>query len=398
MKNMRTGNILLTLLFVTSCFCGNVFIQDVVLDKASCVGINNCKVVNGTDAFPTIQGALNNGGLIHVHGGEYVVSKNLNIYGNTSLVGDGINKTIIRLKDYAAPYKIGNFMKAGLIRGTFQNDGGCDDILIANLTLDGNKLNQHHDHDSKYGRYGLFTEACINTTFDGVETKNMQGYGFDPHGAKPSDYAHHLTIVNCVSHDNDWDGFTIDQTIDVIVENCSAYNNGRHGFNVVTGTKNSVLNNVSSYNNGYYYYKNDPGCGVSMQNNMFYGTSGLVLANSTLTGDKKGGFCTTGNVSNIAISNTMIVNNNRCLHLAFVVNGVYAQNITCVNATRFLVQSNAVNISVVNSTINGKDYNFPPLPKSPKSPLSPKSPKLPPSPKSPKLSPSPKSPKLSPSP
>jgi hypothetical protein len=139
----------------------------------------------------------------------------------------------------------------------------------------------------------------------------MQGYGFDPHGSKPSDYAYNLVIVNCVADNNDWDGFTLDQTIGMYVNNCTAYNNGRHGFNVVTGSKNTLITNVTTYNNGYYYYKKDPGCGISMQDNLQYGTANLTAKNAFLSNDSKGGFCTVGNVSNLEISDMTIYNGDR---------------------------------------------------------------------------------------
>jgi hypothetical protein len=354
------------------------FALDIILTLDKCVSNTTlCYKVNTTNAVKDIQDALNTisknkGGTLYLAQGTFNITNNFDMYANTSVVGDSMDTTIIRLYDFALPFQRNGFKKAGLIRSTFQSAGGCDNIVVANLTLDGNKENQYHDKDSKYGRYGLFTEACANVTFDGVRIHSMQGYGFDPHGSKPSDYAYNLTIVNCVAHDNDWDGFTLDQTIGVYVNNCTAFNNGRHGFNVVTGTKNTVISNVSAYDNGYYYYKKDPGCGIAMQDNMQFGTTNLVVKNAFLSGDTKGGFCTVGNVSSIDISNMTIYNADRCIHLApFVVNATI-YNIDCFNAKKFMVKYNPVNLIAFNNTMNGtyiKPFPTPsPIPKSPKSP------------------------------
>lgn len=333
--------------------------------------------VNSTDASGDIQNALNKiskdkGGTLYLGKGTYNVSSNLVMFSNTRIIGDGMDTTKIRLNNYALPFVKNGSRKAGLIRGTFQNSYGCDNIVIANLTLDGNKENQYHDEESKYGRFGVFTEACVNVTFDGLKIHSMQGYGFYPHGAKPSDYAYNLRIINSVSYNNDWDGFTLDQTIGVYVKNCTAYSNGRHGFNVVTGTNQAIITNVTAYDNGYYYYKTDPGCGIAMQDNMQFGTTNLTIFNALLSGDNKSGFCTVGNVTNLQMSNMTIRTSDRCIHLASGVVNALIYNINCYNASKFMVSYSPVNLIAFNNTMNGtsiKPIPTPsPTPKSPKSP------------------------------
>jgi hypothetical protein len=353
----------------------NIFALDIYLTLDKCISNNTlCYEVNTTDALRDIRDALkairkDNGGTLYLGKGTFNVSSNFDMFGNTRIIGEGMNNTIIRLMDYALPFTRNGWKKAGFIRATFQNTGGCDNVIVANLTLDGNKNNQFNDTDSKYGRYGLFTEACVNVTFDTVRIHSMQGYGFDPHGSKPSDYAYNLVIVNCVADNNDWDGFTLDQTIGMYVNNCTAYNNGRHGFNVVTGSKNTLITNVTAYNNGYYYYKKDPGCGISMQDNLQYGTANLVARNAVLSNDLKGGFCTVGNVSNLEISDMKIYNGDRCIHLALGVVNVSVYNINCFDAPKFMVRYSPVNLVAFNNTINGTSVKPIPTPSpSPRSP------------------------------
>src|SRR5207249_31502 len=127
-----------------------------------------------------------------------------------------------------------------------------NDFIVSNMTIDGNKQNQYTDPNSSYGRYGIFTEGGRNIWFDFVKIINFQGYGFDPHGWKTGNiWGNYLTITNCISENNDWDGFTLDETLYIYIKNCISSNNGRHGFNVVTGSQNVLLINNFAYNNGF---------------------------------------------------------------------------------------------------------------------------------------------------
>jgi parallel beta-helix repeat protein len=331
----------------------------------------NCIVANATDTFNDLQYALTfvnskAGGEVVLQNGTYIVGKNLEMFNSTTLLGQGIDNTYIKLKDFAPPFKRGNSPKAGLIRATVQNKRGCDNIAIMNLTLAGNKANQYTDHDHQYGRFGIFTEVCHNASFDRVKIVDMQGYGFDPHGIKPTNFAYNLTITNSIANDNDWDGFTLDQSINIQVENCSASNNGRHGFNIVTASRHTVLSNITTNRNGYYYYKGDPGCGIAMQINKGFNTQILSAYNAYVFDDKKGGFCTTGNVSHISLSNMTIFNADRCIHLTPNVTNVTIFNVNCWNAKRFMIRKNVINLVAFNNTLNGTAIK--PVPSSSPSP------------------------------
>lgn len=340
-------------LFILSCFqasAANTFYVN--LDKCNDT-LSYCRVANKTDTFYDIQYALNfmsnkGGGDVVLQAGTYIIGYNIDMYKATRLYGQGIDKTYIKLKDYAPP-----FSNAGLLRATMQSTRGCNYIVISNLTLDGNKNKQYTDYVHIYGRFGIFTEVCHNITLDGVRTINFQGYGFDPHGMKPTSFAYNLTIINSISNDNDWDGFTIDQSINVLVENCTAFNNGRHGFNIVTASKFVTLNNITTRNNGFFYYTKDPGCGIAMQINKGFETQILMGHNAYLLYDNKGGFCTTGNVSAIVLSNMTIYNSNRCIHLSPNVSNVSLSFINCWNARRFVMYKDVFNLTAFNNTLNG---------------------------------------------
>jgi parallel beta-helix repeat protein len=197
------------------------------------------------------------------------------------------------------------------------------------LTINGNKHNQNTDKYSQYGRFGFFTEACDNVYVNGMGIINFQGYGFDPHGVKHTKtWSINLTIINSYSGHNDWDGYTIDQSANVLLRNNTAYNNGRHGFNIVTGTYNITIENNFAYGNGYYYYQGNEGCGLAVQNNMQYGTHNVVVRNNKFVNNMDAGICV-NDVYNVIVNNNTVDRNNTivCVKTKLIVNGTFQENI-----------------------------------------------------------------------
>lgn len=301
------------------------------------VGYSNAatlKAVPGRDAYYVFQQAFDeiaaNGiGKMYIEEGIYNISSFLEIGNNITVIGAGMDKTILRLEDNAFPWwKPGTGTKrSGFLRSTH-----CSNVNFFNLTLDGNRLNQNTDKHSIYGRYGFFTEACNNTIIEGMGIINFQGYGFDPHGVKPSKtWSINLTIINSYSAHNGWDGFTIDQSGYVLLKNNTAYNNGRHGFNIVTGTYMLLAENNIAYGNGYYYYHGNPGCGIAVQNNLKYGTHSIIVRNNTFVYSKVSGICA-HDIKNITIYDNTIIKNNSvsCVDTSLLINSTIKNN-TCID-------------------------------------------------------------------
>lgn len=330
---------------------------DIVVGTEDCIG--SCVNYNkaGVDAFPAIQDAFNKvraagGGRVTIKQGVYLVNSNINMYSNTELVGEGMDKTIIRLRDFASPWKVNTTTRAGLLRSVFRNEQKCENIYVAYLTLDGNKANQNTDLDSQYGRYGYFTEGCTNVYLDSVRVENFQGYGFDPHGWKKAPggalYGKNLTIVNCIANDNDWDGFTLDQTNGIFMRNNTAYDNGRHGFNIVTGSYGVYITEAFTLYNGYYYYRGTTGCGITIQNNLQLGTNDITIVNSTLAYDNKAGICT-NDVFDVKIDNVDVVTKRECYNFANSRSFIVTNNMC--NHTRIFREVNVTNIFKSNNTV-----------------------------------------------
>lgn len=267
----------------------------------------------------------NGGGVVHFKQGTYVSIKNLFIYGHKiHLKGDGIDKTIIKLADYAPSFIIGNSRKSGFVRTRSSND-----LIVSNMTLDGNRNKQYSDEDHEYGRYGFFTEGSTNVWLDRVKVINFQGYGFDPHGWKSEGiWGRYLTLTNCVAENNGYDGFTLDQSYYIYVDKCIANRNGRHGFNIVTGSKYVNITNSVAYFNGYADPYGGSGCGFMTQNNQQFGTSDVIYQYNTAIHSKKAGFCM-NDVYNIRILNNYVNDTNICLHFYKARSTAITQN-TCL--------------------------------------------------------------------
>src|SRR5690606_22601751 len=123
--------------------------------------------------------------------------------------------------------------------------------VIKNSVSHGNGLDGNRDAttgkvDGWFNGYIPGSDGKDSTvTLDSVEIVDCSGYGFDPH-----EQTVNMVIKNSVSHGNGLDGFVADFLSNSVFENNVAYNNDRHGFNVVTSTNDFTLANNVAYGNG----------------------------------------------------------------------------------------------------------------------------------------------------
>jgi hypothetical protein len=356
---------MITLLIIASLIgIGTINCLDVSVGLIDCPTCTNYYQVITADALPVLQKAANavgtaGGGTMTILPGTYTLCKYIDFSSNTNVIGAGIDITTFKLVDFAAPWRVGTSSKAGFFRSSYQKVKSCHDLSFIGFTLDGNKANQNIDPDSEYGRYGMFTEGCTNVLMDTIRVKNFQGYGFDPHGWKTGGvYGKNLTIKNCISNDNNWDGFTLDQTDTIIFTNNLAANNGRHGVNVVTGSFNVILSDTKTINNGYSDPHGGTGCGIMIQNNQLFGTNNVVAKNSVLTGDKKGGICT-DDVYDINMDSNIITTPTYCVLLTNS-NGITINNNNCNSVKKIFI--NNVNSTGITDTNNVLSWVVPPSP------------------------------------
>ncbi|MDR8362777.1 M10 family metallopeptidase C-terminal domain-containing protein [Pseudomonas sp. JL3] len=203
-----------------------------------------------TDDTAAIQSAIDaaaaaGGGQVYMPTGTYIVSGGeepsdgcLMLKSNVYLYGDGMGVTTVKVAD-GSDTKI-----TGVIRSAYGEE--THDFGVSNLTIDGNRDNTTGKIDGWFNGY-IPGEAGYdsNVTLDSVEIKDCSGYGFDPH-----EQTVNMVIKNSVSHGNGLDGFVADFLSDSTFENNIAYDNDRHGFNIVTSTHDFTLTNNVAYNNG----------------------------------------------------------------------------------------------------------------------------------------------------
>ena len=203
-----------------------------------------------TDDTAAIQSAIDaaaaaGGGQVYMPTGTYIVSGGeepsdgcLMLKSNVYLYGDGMGETNVKVAD-GSDTKI-----TGVIRSAYGEE--THDFGVSNLTIDGNRDSTTGKVDGWFNGYIPGQEGYdSNVTLDSVEIKDCSGYGFDPH-----EQTVNMVIKNSVSHGNGLDGFVADFLSDSTFENNVAYDNDRHGFNVVTSTHDFSLTNNVAYNNG----------------------------------------------------------------------------------------------------------------------------------------------------
>lgn len=157
---------------------------------------------------------------------------------NVFIKGDGMGATVLKLADGT------DQAVTGIIRSA--SGEATHDFGVSNLTLDGNRDATSGKVDGWYNGFlpGQPGQDS-NVTLSGVEIRDCSGYGFDPHERTAN-----MLIENSVSHGNGLDGFVADYLIDSTFRNNLAYDNDRHGFNIVTTTHDLALLNNASHDNG----------------------------------------------------------------------------------------------------------------------------------------------------
>ena len=185
------------------------------------------------------------GGTIEMSAGTYIVRGDpanasrgpIELYSNMTLTGAGIGETVIKLADDF------NARINGIVRTALET---VDNVLISNLTIDGNRANNTgHQAGFICGIKEDSGKTQSNITLDAVEARNCTAYGINPH-----EITTNMVIRNSVAHDNGLDGFVADAVFGGTYANNLAYDNDRHGFNLQNMTRDLVLENNEARGNG----------------------------------------------------------------------------------------------------------------------------------------------------
>ncbi|MFC5068076.1 tandem-95 repeat protein [Flaviflagellibacter deserti] len=206
---------------------------------------------DATDDSQAIRDAISaaraaGGGTVYIPTGTFLVSGDptnpskgaIELYSNITLTGDGAGNTIVKLVD--------NFDHRinGIVRTTLDED--VTNVTISNLTIDGNRANNiEHQAGFICGVKADSGETQSNITLSGLEVKNCNAYGINPH-----EITYNLVVENSVAHDNGLDGFVADYVVGGVYRNNVSYDNDRHGFNIQNSSNDILLENNEAYGNG----------------------------------------------------------------------------------------------------------------------------------------------------
>jgi len=262
----------------------------------------NCDYLcDGTSDQAEINDAIEDvasygGGTVKLREGLYIVSDNVLVTSNITLIGNGW-ATIIRVAPNTDLSESGIVRIEGLVGG-----GGAKYITIRDLSIDGNKEGQEIDgsgnpvDNDNYGVYcgqkEEYGPPIEHITLQNLYVHNCSSYGVDPH-----EVTRYFILTDSLIEYNGVEGGDILHEDGVATDNCSyslfsnniIRRNQRYGINIVTQSKHNVYSGNSIYNNG--------GSGIyiemgseenSITDNIITNNSGSginVLGNGTIIND-----------------------------------------------------------------------------------------------------------------
>jgi hypothetical protein len=224
------------------------------------------------------------GGTVWLGPGVFLMDYYVNINNYIHLRGSGMDITTLKLVDNAMPFDVGAYRRMGMLRTWLS----MSEIVISDLTLDGNKQNQKSDRKNSFGRNGIHIADADGVWIENVRIKNFQGNGIKCYSLGWGAYGANITIVDSIIEDNDYDGIHINNNDHVLIDKVSVDRNGRHGLNIVRGSQDIrvLFNNITT----------SAGCGIMIQNmipytDKYYGTKNILVRGNSFENNNRGGVC-----------------------------------------------------------------------------------------------------------
>lgn len=201
-------------------------------------------VGNGTtDDRPSIQAAIDaaaaaGGGTVYVPPGTYLLTRAgassqgcIRVPSSISLIGAGIGNTTLLSGDAGATDI------TGVVRTV---SGGTNfGITIENLTINAASADQTGAGSVTCLYIGGAFDENVNIRnvlfFDAYSGTSLAGYGVRINSTYPN--AKSITFEACEARSCDRDGFSIEGASSVVLSNCTASSNGRHGVRFSTGSR-----------------------------------------------------------------------------------------------------------------------------------------------------------------
>lgn len=298
---------------------------------------------NTADDYIVIKNAITNivlrgGGEIFIKSGIYNLDRSLYLGNRVHLRGEGINKTILRLKNYSPAFIDDNSKKTGFIKIKLAHSA-----VISDLTLDGNKFNQKNDYYHHFGRHGVFFEGSTHIWINNIKSINWQGNGLSFRKYSENDeWGQYLTISNSIIENNNLDGIVISQIAKPYIVNSLIKNNGGHGIHIKIGSNNITINNNNIRDNGYGYYAYG-GCGVMIQNNRQEFTNLAQIFNNNMNNNFRASLCS--NDAHHLNINYNSINSCNCYILTETFSSIINNNNNQCNKTYTATKGTFINIT-----------------------------------------------------
>lgn len=217
--------------------------------------------LDGSGDFDDIQEAINalgpEGGVIYIKEGTYLMNSWIEITNsNIHITGTGAG-TVLYAKDSSPDFYF-------LYANTKEN------IIISDLSIDGNKNNQPGTTDLT----GIYLNQCKNCRIENVFIKNLQGSAWGIRTFSTDDTKGRHVITNCLLNDNEvTDGIEISDQ-NCVISNNTLRRNGEYGKGITLSFFN---NNVVSSNT----IKNYGSSGICIH----YANKNIIISNISTSND-----------------------------------------------------------------------------------------------------------------
>lgn len=218
--------------------------------------------------------------------GTYIIdpTEGLSVRPGATLRGQGMYSTLFQLK--SGVNVLNNLIKV-------EDAGG---VLLEDFAVDGNKSSLSTDREVSTN-YGVYLANSPESRVNRVRVYNMTGVGIHLYNSNAT------TITGCITSDNEYHGYELEQTLNCVLENNDAHGNIRHGVFVSpgevggTGSIGNLITDNVFYNNlqyGVAFGIDAAGGSIGLtrdnivsdniiRNNLHYGVSLYWVDSTTLT-------------------------------------------------------------------------------------------------------------------
>lgn len=245
-----------------------------------------------SDYSPVINSALRflnrTGGSVRLESGTYHLSSPVDLPSRTCIIGQGMERTYLKLTARALPFADTGMLKAS--KG--------EHVSLMNLTIDGNRMML--DPSEGFGRSGVYIELVNYIWCRNVRVRNNARHGFYPHGSDGR-LLYHAFFEGCVAEGNGRDGFKVSETSYASVFNSISQRNGRNGVSISGSAMHSLVESNNIFNNGL----RTQSCGISVSSDGNRMPSETYLKGNSIVNASFAGVCLNNTNDVVVVGNSI---------------------------------------------------------------------------------------------